>query len=284
MNFRSHKLPKNAAMELKRCPIDSLSPYVLVASPIYLFMRKNEKFLVIKSPLDFFTEAELQKLKPFHSFYVPKFIDSVIPFIEAAKSVRILLTWEPQLKHNESQSKKYPEVALPIAPFELSDAIVRAIAPLFGQQAVIEPFFVFTFINELCDPLPGDLLTEARSKDPTGFEKAILQSTWATFLCLALGYGDLPWLNQYWQKAFQYFTKSSDVKLQISETPDQILTIIDEQYQEEIPKLYQPEFFAERQDRASQKVHSRFKRLSETLVKEGQQTPTIYGEGGVCEF
>lgn len=285
MQFKNRKLPKASAEDLRRCPIDSFAPYALVSAPTYFFMKRNEKFIGIKAPLDFFTEEELEKLKSFHSFYQPQFVDTTLPYRDAARSIRLLLTWEPKSKKaGKSQKSMYPEVTLPIAPFELSDAVVRTLAPLLNSNGSIEPFFISVMIEALCEPLPKELLIKYRESNIELLEKAILQSSCATFLSLLIGYCNLPWLCQYRERAFEYFLGHSDSELTQANTTDEIILIVEELFKDETIQLLTPELFETRSERASQKIDSRYKRMLRTLVKKDQSAPSIFGPEGFSEL
>jgi hypothetical protein len=193
MDFSKRKLPKEAAESMRICPIDTVKPYAMMLAPVYAYMKLNEKFVSVKAPLDFFTPGELDKLRTFEAFHLPAFVDTVLPFRSAARSVRALLSWSPEL------SVKGPRkdlVALPPASYELSDAVLRIVGPLWSSQAKVEPFFVAAFVNELCELLPAESLTTARDRSFDLYENAVLGSSWAVFLALHLGYVDLAFLNR----------------------------------------------------------------------------------------
>ena len=155
MYFRPTKLPREAAINLRISPIASVKPYSLMLAPVYVFMRLNEKFVSVKGPLDFFTPEELERLKPFESFFLPEFVDAALPFRQIARNVRRLVGWEPEYKGEEQ---------LPPAPYEVSDAVLRMIGPLWAPGLVIEPFFAAVFANELCELLPPEKLRAARDQ------------------------------------------------------------------------------------------------------------------------
>src|SRR4051812_8298441 len=98
MEFSARKLPKEAASDLVRYPVQSVKPYVPMWAPIYVFMPKNEKFVSVKAPLDFFVPEELEKLEPLENFYVSSAISNALPFRDAARGVRSVLEWEPVLR------------------------------------------------------------------------------------------------------------------------------------------------------------------------------------------
>jgi hypothetical protein len=198
MDFTARKLPREAAPNLRRCPIDSIVPYALMLAPMYVYMPRNEKFVSVKAPLDFFTPEELAKLRSFESFFATEFVDQALPYRDAARVVKRLLTWNPEaLPASERAS------ALPPAPYELSDATIRALGPLWGAQGVIDPFFVAVFANELCPLLPTEELTAARDQSVPRFECALYRASWVVFTALHLGQCDLDYLFEARNHAFR---------------------------------------------------------------------------------
>src|SRR5690606_18653479 len=110
---------------------------------------------------------------------------------------RRLLSWKP--RHSpESDAKsslRFPEVTLPPAPYELSDAVLRLIGPLWGDGSGIDPFFVSAFAEELCGPIPGERLVAMRERSVERFEEAVFSSSFSVFIALHLGYTELEFLK-----------------------------------------------------------------------------------------
>jgi hypothetical protein len=267
MEFTERKLPREAVNRMRICPIRTVSPFALMLAPMYIFMRLNEKFISVKGPLDFFTKEELEHYHPFESFFVPEFVDSVLPFREAARRVRAILKWQTSAVWSEKE-------ALPPAPYEVSDAVLRIIGPLWGDGAVIEPFFAAAFSNELCDLLPGDLLLQAREQNVDRYEEAILASGWAVFLALHLGYCDLIFLNQIRLAVFEQKVDGvlsempkSEPKSEVDELIALALTTMDGA-------------FGNQPGAVAQKVASRLQRVSAEFIQEQTTVPTIFGPAG----
>src|SRR3990167_7937356 len=114
MQFTQRKLPPEAVYTLRVSPIDSVEPYALTLAPMNVFLKRNEKFVSVKAPLDFFVPEELEKLRPLGNFFIPDFVDKVVPFRKAARSVAALLKWEPP---PPAKDGAYPPVALPISAY-----------------------------------------------------------------------------------------------------------------------------------------------------------------------
>ncbi len=192
MDFKQRKLPKEAVEQLRICPIRTVQPYALMMAPAYVYMKLNEKFVMVKGAFDFFTEEELERLKSFESIFFPEEVDTAIRFREVANEVRELLSWNPETALLQPRE----EIPLAVSSFELSDAVIRVIGPLWKPGPFIDPFFVSVFVNELCELLTPDLLKSYRDQSVVDFEKAVMSSSWAVFIALHLGYSDLRFINR----------------------------------------------------------------------------------------
>lgn len=274
MEFSKRKLPKEAAENLRTCPIDTIEPFALMLAPVYAFMKMNEKFVAVKAPLDFFTREELEKLRTFESLHIPPFIESVLPFRSAARAVQALLSWNPE--------------GLPPPNYELSDAVLRIIAPLWGPKTAIEPFFVSVFVNELCELLPPEALLSTRERSIDAYEAAVFGSSWAVFLALHLGFSDLPFLNQLRRRAFEAIGRGTALSALEAYNPlIEVLAAARETVPDHQTRIIDSKLFLARADRVSRKLKSRFKRMGEILAAREEGPPllvaTIYGERGFVD-
>jgi hypothetical protein len=271
MNFSKRKLPKEAADTLRACPIDSVKPYALMLAPVYVYMRMNEKFVAVKGPLDFFTPEELSRLLPLENFFLPEFVDSVVPFREAGRRVRALLSWKPRT-----------EGGLAPAPFELSDAILRIIAPLWGGVTTVEPFFAAALAGEVCDLLPGEAMLAARDASVERYEKAVLLSGWAVFLALHLGHCELDFLSKLRESVFaEAFDGRPEAEscLEVRELKEMARASLGDT----VSRGIRAEDFRSRPDRASQKIASRMERAKASLIRRDSGIPTIHGQKGFLD-
>lgn len=200
MDFKQRKLPKEAVEQLRICPIRSVQPYALMMAPAYVYMKLNEKFVMVKGSFDFFTEEEIERLNAFGSIFFPEEVETALQFRDVANEVRELLSWDPekaalhQLK--EMTQGKKEEIPLMLSSFELSDAVIRVIGTLWKPGPYIDPYFVSVFVNELCELFTPELLKRYRDQSVVEFEKAVMCSSWAVFIALHLGYNDLSFINR----------------------------------------------------------------------------------------
>jgi hypothetical protein len=183
--FSKRKISVETKSRLRRCPVETVKPYALMIAPVYVFLPRNAKYVAVKGPLDFFSEEELHRLKSFEMFFMPDFVDRVLPYRQIARRLKRVLNWKP----NEESA------GIGISPFEISDTVIRLLAPLWGPNQEIEPFFVSVFVNEFCSLLPASELTAAREKSLENFERALIVSAWMILLSLHIGVTDPGYLD-----------------------------------------------------------------------------------------
>ena len=274
MEFSRKKLSEESNPSLRTCPVESVSAYALMLAPVYVRMRANGKYVAVKAPLDFFSPAELDRWRPFGSFYFSDFVDSSLKFREAGGKVKALLNAESGFGEMK---------AFPLAPYEISDAILRVIGPLWSEKMKVEPFFVTVLVNEICDLFPGSLLEKARDLDVMRFERALFRASWAVFLALHLGHHDLFCLNQLRIKVF-----GSAISGHIAEFGSPEMNELTELAEltlsgnEEVRALA-GEGLRLVSSRASRKIIARLERVKNELTVPGQEPSTIYGPRGFID-
>jgi hypothetical protein len=177
MNFKDRTIELSQIESLYPCRVDTVTPYSLMIAPVYVLMRRNEKLVCVKAPLDFFTEEELESLKRYEVIYLPVSIKEVGRFQTAARLHRSFI-----------------DPVNPIgarAPFEISHQVMRATAPLWGAGLRVEAFFASIFADELCGPLPADRLMQGRETAIVRHEEGILLGGALTFILVQLGWHSL---------------------------------------------------------------------------------------------
>jgi hypothetical protein len=174
MNFRDRTLELTAIQSLYQCRVETVEPYTLMLAPVYVLMRRNEKLVCVKAPLDFFVPEELESLKRCEVFYLPVTVKEVVRFQTAARIHRSFL---------EGRNE-----ALPRAGYELSRHIMRATAPLWGAGLCVEPFFASVYADELCGPLPEEALIRGRESAVVRHEEGILLGGALVFVLIQLGW------------------------------------------------------------------------------------------------
>jgi hypothetical protein len=180
MLFEAKKLDLESAEELFQCRVSSVKPFALMLSPVYVFMKRNQKFVSVKAPLDFFTPEELASLGRYEEFFLPKNISDVSCFQTSARVVRGILS-----------AAKIP---FPPAPYEISNELFKVIAPVWGKSNRVSPFCAAIFADELCGHLdPGELLL-GRESAVVKHDLGLLLSGLLIFTLVQLGWHDLEWL------------------------------------------------------------------------------------------
>lgn len=177
MLFDDKKIEIESIEELMQCPVSSVHPYALMLAPIYVLMKKNQKLVSVKAPLDFFVPSELETMKVYQRFYIPKFINSVSRFQTAAKLAKSLL-------------KTPCRDEMGIAPYEISKEMLSVLGPLWGKDFRVEAFFAAVFTDEFCGSLDPEKMLRAREETVVRHDLGILLSGLIVFSLLHLGWFD----------------------------------------------------------------------------------------------
>jgi hypothetical protein len=271
MDFSERKLPSEAAASLRICPVNTVKPFALMLAPVYVFMKRNAKFVAVKSPLDFFSAEELERLKTFEVFYFPQFIDLILPFRQVARRVKALLKWDPT---NSA-------TPLPPTPYEMSDGILRIVGPLWSPLKSLESFFVSAFSDELCEVLPGEELQRARDLDLVQFERAVFISAWMVFLFLQLGVTELEYLSRLRIEAFRQSLGTATEPFEAGSDEEELFLILNDFFRgDRIDQALGLGYFKTRQERIARKIASRMNRVSERLIDPLAPPVSIKGERG----
>jgi hypothetical protein len=184
----------------------------------------------------------------------------------------------------ERDRERFPKVPLPPAPYELSDAVLRVLGPLWNSNGTLEGFFVAAFVEELCGTLPPELLDAARDRGVRKLEQAILESSWVVYLGLLTGMLDLSVLRQWRTEAFQ--ATMGDLPPEILEANPALAELSGLAREIEAggdPKSVSINDFASRTDRCGQKVFGRLTRVREQILPKQSQSASIFGPGGLVD-
>jgi len=200
MDFSFRKLPPESAAALRLCPVQGFAPYSPIWAPVYVFLKRNAKFVSVKAPLDFFTPEELSRLAPYESLFMPEFVELPLLFRSAGRRIRLILKGRPDI--DAEPMNHATDVVLPPASYEISDAVLRVLGPLWGRKTELEPFFSCALSDAICDPLHPDWLREARDRNIETYEAALLKSGLGVFLALHLGHSDWDAINFVRQRIF----------------------------------------------------------------------------------
>ncbi|MEK6706415.1 MAG: hypothetical protein AABZ06_11575 [Bdellovibrionota bacterium] len=243
-------------------------------------MKKNEKFLSIKGPLDFFTPEECERFKAVESVFIPQFIDLLEPFFQAGRRTRRLFEW------SEKQGESTGELSPP--PFELSDAVLKIIGPLWrnsGNGGIwVEPFFVSAFTEKFCDPLPQEVLQRSRNQNMPTYERGVLLSSLGVFLGLHLGYCDFGFLNSLRKIFFDVVTLGPGAATCFwSEEIESLFSISSTLLDEFGLSAFEESCFEKRPDRVSVKLWFRLGRIRQSLATIRGPLATVFGEQGIVD-
>jgi len=254
-------------------------PYVIMVAPVYVYLPKNLKFVAVKAPLGFFTSDELSKLTPFDSFYLPQFVDSVLPFQKAGESIRELFRVRQQQSMQSNQGAK--QVTLPVSSFEMNDSVIRLVGPLWSEGIRIEPFFLGFFANEICGAFTKETLSLASDQSVEKFELAFLRSSCAVFLALHIGLCEPELLKTLRHYVFHQ-TLSGDspsaVFGEVGEIANLSVRLVPDLSTKEITLTSLKACPMQ----AARKILGRLTRVEADLIPYGTPMPSIYGENGIA--
>lgn len=287
MRFLLRKLPLARAAELETFSPVAAEPYRPLPAPVYVQLPKNEKLVSVKGPFDFFNPRDLEKMRKGGKYFYGPIMKRVEPFRSAAVEVRKMLSW----------SKPSAGGSLEPAPFEISDAVLRKLAMLWapipsnddgGDVPIgIETYFAVIFVNELCEPIPGDALEHARERDPDQYEIALLRSGVFVFLALHLGYLDLAMLNRYRERFFNELIqvtalggRTVPMSMELSELKRWTESLV---HSADV-SLISSEQFQYSISRVTQKLKSRLARVRTSLCDPEAELAHTYDQDGLGLF
>lgn len=278
VDFVRRKLEISEASHLRKVQVRAVKPYSLMLAPVYVFLKRNAKFVSVKAPLDFFTPEELDKLSSYESFFMPRFVDSTYPFHDAGKRARAVLASPPAKL--PPMWKGLKPVPMSPTPYELSDAILQILGPLWAEGALIEPFFVVAFVNGLFASFPTTLLREARERDVFKCDHAVQASSWVCFLAMHLAILDLKYLERLRDSVFEHVALDRPLPDGLSHEVLELVSVAQAALDWPNARSVHGNFFATRHERIAHKIHSRLTRVKEEMIADGSVAPTIYGEEG----
>ncbi len=279
MKFSLRKLPKSeASSSMKKVPVRLFKPYIPLLAPVYTLLEKNEKFVAVKAPLGFFSPTELEKFRSVADFYLPRFIERVAPFQEAGEHVqRLLGLSEVQTLQTSAGAK---ETQVPISPFQLSDAVLQAISPLWGREEKIEPFFLVFFAGEICEPLADARCAGALELGVSIYELALLRASFAVFVALHAGFLVRRQLSQIRDRVFDETVRGTET-VSRQQRVDAAVSIAHRMLADgEVREIKISDFVGT--DLVSKRIQSRLERVRQSLIPPGSSGQTVFGEGGVC--
>lgn len=279
MRFKLKKIPKEQEQNLRPVPVRFFRSFVPWMSPVYVYLPKNQKYVAIKSPLGFFTPEEIEKFGKLENLYLPAFVDQVVPFQKAGDTIRRMLSLTQKQSVGSNQGPQ--PIVLPMAPYELSDAILKVLAPLWGKKLRIEPFFVTFLSSQVCELSSGAEVNSAYEKNVDLYELALLRSSLAVFLALHLGFLDRTLLLLLRARVFSETLQSSLKTPGITES-DQICEIVKTVQLEPKPTAITREFFAGA-GTVRAKLRAKLDRIAAESLNGPGKDACLDGEGGILD-
>ncbi len=274
-------MPKEAAGRLRRLALDQVQPYELNLAPLYVYLRRNEKFVSVKAPLDFFTPQELDRYRTYDCFFMSPFIDLVRPYQTAARMVRKLLLWN----HTDADTHQFT-----LPPYEMSQRVLGQVLPLWKNNFTIEPFFIVVFVNELCTSLEPDTLIKVREASVLGFDRALVYCSVTVFLALHLGYCNVEYLERIRTRLFGTTLEDGAnpalfVEGDIEELALRVLQVFSSEDESVVtpPASLSIAEFANDMSRVACKMRSRVRHMRSQVRNTGFSTASVFGITGFVQ-
>jgi len=279
LEFTHRKLSIEQGRSLKAISVSNVELYRLMPTPVYVYMQKNQKYVAIKSPLDFFSHQDIQKIIRLPQIYMTEFADLLGPIRNAAKAIRYAMDQSAYTIKDHSGKWKYPDVNLGVPSFVTSDSIWKKASQIWSSKMAVEPYTVAIFVDHLCSPIPAEEMEKAREGDIDGFELAILRSSWAVFLALQLGYFNPGYLNRLRAESFSRSVNHADIAFPRSEEEELIQYVFRILPEIQIHALAE-ENILKLKSRIAEKLRFRMERSKEKIKPEERLKLSIFGEKG----
>jgi hypothetical protein len=264
MLFDDRKLEPSQLVEMLSCPIDTIEPYSLLLAPAYIYMKRNERVVSVKAPLDFFTPDELERFRPYGMVYFPKFVKSSVRFQTSARMVRKILLRD--------------EDKLPRATFELMREVSHAVSELWFSDLRVEPFFAAVFSQELCDPLLPERILRAREEAVVRHDHGLLLSGMFVFVAIQIGWINLDELSRCRNEIYERTVRGEEWQEAQSEMDSIVIDL--HRWISQKKGLGLDDLLGIDAEWAKL-LSARLKNWGPKLASKGEKSPTIYGPEGL---
>lgn len=194
MVFSHQKLKKEAIDHLRKVSHKLFSPRVLLYSPVYVFLERNEKFISIKMPFQFFTEDELAKFARFKNFFLPNDVIKLDHVRHRGVTIRNALTMTERVSVRAVDS--VVDVSLDPAPWEVAPVVLAECKMLWAESESLSFEAISVLIDEICGPIESKLLSEKFDQNIVQAEHSVWLANLAVLTGLHLGYVDLRYLRR----------------------------------------------------------------------------------------
>lgn len=282
MRFRHPKLPNSRLDTLRKVKAENFQHHELLPGPAYIHLPRNDRFVAIKSPLAFFTHADLTRYAGHENIYLTEFVDRVIPFEHVGATIKKLLGMREK-NLIKASSGKPEEIILPVNPAQLSDSVLQAVAPLWSPAGRIESFFLVFFAHVLLDPLDPALIDELHDQSVEQFEVALLRSSAAVFLALHLGWTEAGLLTRLREQVFKNCGMDSPVLTMITGLEAQELVALVCELIRRPSSSLDLETIQNSKTRVGSKISNRLQRIHANFLSSAAIQASVLGEEGICD-
>ncbi len=199
MEFREKKIPYSRGQSFKKVTLKTVQPHVILFAPAYVLMKKDQFYVGVKGPLDFFTPEDLTRLSGYEFLHFSRFIFSIGLVRDAARAVQNLLKRSDVVTHR-AHAPVFRDAALGASDAEISSQVLRVLTQLWlnhpEEGVQTEAFFVCAFVDELLGGLSPTILTKIRAYGVDFLERVLVLSSLSVFMMIHLGYLNLAYLNR----------------------------------------------------------------------------------------
>lgn len=185
---------------LRKVSCKAFPPRVLLYSPVYVYLERNEKFISVKLPFQFFTESELEKLSKYKNFFLPNSVLKLDKIRQRGVSIRnaLGLTEKISIRAMDETIR----VSLDPAPWEVAPVVLAECRQLWIEADELSFEAISVLVDEICGPIEGPSLVAKYDADVVEAEQAVLIANTAVLIGLHLGYIDPKFLRKMRQVAY----------------------------------------------------------------------------------
>lgn len=256
---KSRKLTLDAASQLRAVSLGEITPYALLWTPVYLLLKRNGKFVQLKRAFDFFSTADLEKLRTAGGDTVFLPLDPFPWDSYKAAGMRTRSFLDTAQSRRFQQNEEGPKAELEPSSYELSSMLIRMLPTVWGSTAKLQHEAVAAWTDGFCDEVPHEILEQARAERGTDFlRECVAVSAWVVFLSAHLGKTDPDFLDALRNSVF------AGIRTGLGES-DELVSFARKWVTESPDSLSLLQLMDDWSDRAGQKLSFRLERVLEQL-------------------
>lgn len=278
MQYTWKKLSIDKVSELSRLELTEDLDFKILGSPVYLLLKKNEKLVSIKEPLDFFSKEERKKLiQQEAQLYVAPILKDSEEYFKMGRSIKEIL-----LKGENKEDQ------LGISPFEVSFLLRKKLNQIWSRYKKdndfitgIESFFIVFLIDGAFGNIQSKKLIPSKQIDFDLYEHSLMISSIFTFFLLHLSLTDLDYLLFLRESAFERILDEKEENLiKWTSEVENLFSWIQNKFPGNSSRIIVEDDLKDCKENGLQKIHSRLIHFQKNDLKE---PASIYGKIGFNE-